>query len=208
MDDLAPGAQRDRKPRPCGRQRSIAEHCDDRRPPGARLPPAPDRPSRGRSPAHVVARVASLPPLAASCTSRGREHRTLLRHGSIAGGTAGGAAIGAGLGVAIGAIAGAFVGAADTGAAMGAALGGVTGAAQGAGAAAQGVDEQRLTAYRNCMVARGYAVGWICGSAKRSVRQHLVLCEQRAAPGRDPPCGGDGIAGRASERGDTASATP
>src|SRR5207253_3660035 len=59
MDDLAPVAQRDRKLQPYGRQRSIAEHSADRRPPGARLPPARDRPSTGRSPAHVVARVAS-----------------------------------------------------------------------------------------------------------------------------------------------------
>jgi len=77
---------------------------------------------------------------------------------SMAGGTIGGAAVGAGLGAALGAIAGAFVGSPDVGAAMGAALGGVTGGASGAGGAAQSIDQQQTSAYRNCMAARGYTV--------------------------------------------------
>jgi hypothetical protein len=66
--------------------------------------------------------------------------------------------VGAATGAALGDIAGAFVGAADTGAALGAALGGASGGMQGAGGGAAAQDERLLTAYANCMLARGYVV--------------------------------------------------
>jgi len=82
---------------------------------------------------------------------------------SAAGGAAGGALVGAATGAALGAIAGAFVGAADTGAAIGAALGGASGGMEGAAGGAVAQDARLITAYQNCMVARGYVVNGTAG---------------------------------------------
>jgi len=77
---------------------------------------------------------------------------------AAAGGAAGGALVGAAVGAGLGAIAGSFFGMADSGAAIGAAMGGASGGLQGAADSAAAQDQRLMTAYRNCMAARGYVV--------------------------------------------------